>query len=128
MLSALEIEKDSLEWFFCLAGCKVMSANFPGSTNDSLAWVMSKEYTDMISNNLLQESSTEQILFPFEGRGIGVWRDSFNYHLSAMRQCIERAWGSFWRSLTCAMDKWSLVTMFAICLMKLLQFLALDSN
>jgi hypothetical protein len=118
----------------CLAGCDhktrfmMMSANFPGSTNDSLAWVISKIYTDIISDNLLQEkyffisdeaiSSTEQILSPFGGRGIGVWRDSFNYHLSAMRQCIERAfgiltrrWGIFWRPLTCAMDKWSLVIM-----------------
>ena len=44
------------------------------------------------------------------------WKDSFNYHLSSMRQCIERAfgiltkqWGIFWRPLQCRFDKWPLI-------------------
>lgn len=37
--------------------------------------------------------ATEIVLSPYGGRNIGAARDSFNYHLSAMRQCIERAFG-----------------------------------
>jgi hypothetical protein len=61
-------------------------------------------------------SSTENILSPFGGRNIGYWRDSFNYHLSSMRQTIERAfglltrrWGIFWRPLTCDHGRWHLI-------------------
>lgn len=50
------------------------------------------------------------------GRCLGLWKDSFNYHLSAMRQVIERAfglltqrWGIFWRPLRVSMSKWGLV-------------------
>ena len=61
-------------------------------------------------------SSTETVLSPYSGRNIGLWRDSFNYHLSAMRQCIERAFGMltrrfgiFWRPLFCDFARWSTV-------------------
>lgn len=43
-----------------------------------------------------------QFLVPYSGSGISSEKDSFNYHLSALRQCIERAfdvltkrWGIF---------------------------------
>ena len=61
-------------------------------------------------------SSTENVLTPYGGQQIGVAKDSFNYHLSLMRQCIERAfavlvglWGIFWRELTVDYDKWPLI-------------------
>lgn len=61
-------------------------------------------------------SNTTQFLTPWSGTGLGVWKDSFNYHLSSMRQCIERAfglltsrWGVFWRPLSCAFKKRPLV-------------------
>jgi hypothetical protein len=60
--------------------------------------------------------NTTQLLVPWSGRGLEVWKDSFNYHLSAMRQCIERAfsllterWGLFWRPLRCAYRRWTLL-------------------
>ena len=36
---------------------------------------------------------SSQILCPWSGSNLGLWKDSFNYHLSSMRQCIERAFG-----------------------------------
>ena len=61
-------------------------------------------------------SCTEQLLVPYSGRGLGTWKDSFNYHLSSMRQCIERAfglmvhrWGILARPLQCAFNKWPLL-------------------
>jgi hypothetical protein len=63
---------------------------------------------------------TTQFLVPWSGHGLDVWSDSFNYHLSSMRQCIERAfgvltqrWGVFWRELKCSFDKWTLVVTVA---------------
>jgi hypothetical protein len=57
--------------------------------------------------------NTQQLLTPWSGRGIGVWKDSFNFHLSGMRQCIERAfgqmtkrWGILWRPLSFAFALW----------------------
>ena len=59
---------------------------------------------------------TNQFLVPWSGHGLDAWKDTFNFHLSVMRQCIERAfalltqrWGIFWRPLRCAFDKWTLV-------------------
>jgi hypothetical protein len=61
-------------------------------------------------------SCTDQLLVPYGGRGLGVWKDSFNYHLSSMRQCIERAfalyvqrWGIVWRALRTDFNRWPLV-------------------
>ena len=61
-------------------------------------------------------TNTEQFLVPWAGRGLTPDKDSFNYHLSAMRQCIERSfgilterWGIFWRPVRCAFDKWTLL-------------------
>mmetsp|Transcript_20236 Transcript_20236/g.29052 ORF Transcript_20236/g.29052 Transcript_20236/m.29052 type:complete len:117 (-) Transcript_20236:50-400(-) len=60
--------------------------------------------------------NTQQFLVPWSGRGLDPWKVSFNYHLSSMRQCIERSfshltqrWGIFWRPLQCGVDKWTLV-------------------
>jgi hypothetical protein len=61
-------------------------------------------------------TTTSNLLSPWPGRGIGPWKDSFNYHLSSMRQCIERAfgvlvrrWGILWRPLECSFNKWSIL-------------------
>ncbi len=115
------------------AGCDhnlrflMWSAKCPGATNDSLCWEVS-DYKRLIVDNgklpsgfyIISDEAlpcTEFVLTPFGGRGLGIWRDSFNYHLSVMRQCIERAfavlvkrWGIFWRPLLCDMSRWSLLT------------------
>ena len=53
---------------------------------------------------------------PWAGHGLSDEKDAFNYHLSAMRQCIERAfgiltrrWSIFQRPLWCSAKKWALV-------------------
>ena len=55
----------------------------------------------------------DTLLTPWSGRGLTLFQDSFNYHLSSMRQTIERAfgmfirrWGIFNRPLTVALNKW----------------------
>jgi hypothetical protein len=59
---------------------------------------------------------TDILLTPWSGRGLEREKDSFNFVLSAMRQCIERAfgsyvgrWGIFRRPLVFGADKWGLV-------------------
>lgn len=59
--------------------------------------------------------AAKQFLVPWSGRGLDPYRDSFNYHLSLMRQVIERSfgmvfkrWGLFQRPLLVGMDKWAL--------------------
>ena len=54
--------------------------------------------------------NSDTLLTPWSGRGLSIFQDSFNYHLSAMRQTIERAfgmfirrWGVFNRPLTVAL-------------------------
>jgi hypothetical protein len=56
------------------------------------------------------------LLTPWSGRGLSRDKDNFNFYLSAMRQCIERAfgvfvarWGIFRRPLTFGASKWGLV-------------------
>jgi len=120
----------------CMAGCDsqcrflMFSTKFPGATNDSLAWPLTDFYNEVIATDRLPSqfylvsdeavSSTEYVVSPYSGRSIGLYRDSFNYHLSAMRQCIERAfglltrrWGIFWRPLSCDMARWS--TIISVC-------------
>ena len=104
----------------------MVSAKFPGSTNDSLAWQSCNFYLQYIMEKKLPKEffiigdeafpCTEYLLTPYSGRHLGIWKDSFNFHLSAMRQTIERAfgiltrrWGIFWRPLSMAMSRWSLV-------------------
>ena len=59
---------------------------------------------------------TDVLLTPWSGRGLSRDKDSFNFFLSAMRQCIERCfgvfvarWGIFRRPLTFGASKWGLV-------------------
>ena len=114
-----------------IAGCDsktrftMWSCKSAGSTNDSLAWDFSQFKKDLEAGKLPIEyyvvgdeafSNTLQFLVPWAGRGLPADKDSFNYHLSSMRQCIERAfailterWGIFWRPIRCAFDKWTLL-------------------
>jgi hypothetical protein len=114
-----------------LAGCYadlkfgMFSCVSCGSTNDSLAWELSQMKMELDSDALRAPyyfigdeafTNTKCFLVPWSGTSLGVWKDSFNYHLSAMRQCIERAfslltqrWGIFWRPLRCSFNKWTLV-------------------
>jgi hypothetical protein len=41
--------------------------------------------------------NSNTLLTPWSGHQLNIWQDSFNYHLSAMRQCIERAFGIYIR-------------------------------
>lgn len=105
----------------------MFAAKWSGSTHDYLAWETCSFKN--ILNQLPDEYyvigdeafvNTNNFLIPWSGRGIGLWKDSFNYHLSSMRQCIERAfgiltqrWGIFWRPLSCQYKRWSQVCMVA---------------
>ena len=118
-----------------LAGCdsnlrfRMFSAISSGSTNDVLAWDCC-EMKKLLEEGALPHPfywigdeafiNTAQFLVPWSGRGLEVWKDSFNYHLSAMRQCIECAfgllverWGIFWRPLRCDFRRWTLVCIVA---------------
>jgi len=107
--------------FSCISG---------GSTNDTMAWEMSELRKLVEVDRRLPEpfyfvgdealTTTTQLMTPWPGRSLGPWKDSFNYHLSRMRQCVERAfglltqrWGIFWRPLRCQFDKWTLVCQVA---------------
>ena len=78
------------------------TAKHSGSTNDIIAWQDSALY-EAIEEGLLPAeyfiigdeafTCTNQVLSPWPGRGIGTWKDSFNFWLSHSRPCIERA---FW--------------------------------
>ena len=41
--------------------------------------------------------NSNTLLTPWSGHHLTIYQDSFNYHLSAMRQCIERAFGIYMR-------------------------------
>jgi hypothetical protein len=114
-----------------LAGCDarcyftMFSCINSGSTNDVAAWDASAMKRLIEAGRLPpwcyligDEAFTcsNQLLVPWPGRGLGPWKDSFNYHLSAMRQCIERAfallvqrWGILWRPLRSNFNRWTLV-------------------
>mgnify|MGYP003387012646 CR=1 FL=1 len=114
-----------------LAGCDAQcrftmwSCKNSGSTNDCIAWDISDLKALLESGRLPPEffligdeafSCTDYLLVPYSGRGLGVWKDSFNYHLSAMRQCIERSfalltnrWGILWRDIKCSYETWPLL-------------------
>jgi hypothetical protein len=114
-----------------LAGCDArtrfnyFSARCSGATHDHLAWEMSS-FKRMLDEGKLPRQyyvvgdeafvNCNQFLVPWSGRGLGLYRDSFNYHLSKMKQCIERAfglmtqrWGVFWRPLRVSLSRWGLV-------------------
>ena len=77
------------------------ACNWTGSTHDSFAWLSSSVYKKfrefkVRGYHLVGDeafSNTNFLLSPWSGRGIGAWKDSFNYKLSSCRQCIERAFG-----------------------------------
>jgi hypothetical protein len=91
-----------------MAGCdanakfRSLTARNTGSTNDNVAWENSA-LGDALSKKKLNNkyfiggdeafTCTESLLVPWHGRGIGQWKDSFNYWLSHSRQTIERAFG-----------------------------------
>eukprot|EP01039_Chlorochromonas_danica_P005987 gene5987-6594_t len=76
----------------------------PGGTNDNLAWKWSDIYLEVIQPGILPTqyfyisdealTATESVLSPYGGTGLGPWKDSFNYHISAIwakviRVCAE---------------------------------------
>lgn len=104
----------------------MFNVNHSGSTHDSIAWETSALKKRILKGDLPSRlfligdeafSCTNQMQSPWPGRGIGRWKDSFNYHLSSSRQCVERAfgmlvkrWGVFQRKLLCDFERWSLVS------------------
>lgn len=115
----------------CFANLKfgMFSCISCGSTNDTMAWDLCA-MNRAVEEGLLPKQyyfigdeafvNRDQFLVPYSGSGLERAKDSFNYHLSSMRQCIERAfslltqrWGIFWRPLRCSYDKWTLVCMVA---------------
>ena len=118
-----------------MAGCSsdtrfmMFSCISSGSTNDVIAWNMSNVKNALDEGRLPPKyyfigdeafSNTNQFLVPWSGHGLDPWKDSFNFHLSSMRQCIERAfgiltqrWGIFWRPLRCDFRRWPLICITA---------------
>ena len=111
----------------CDAKCRftMFSCVNSGSTNDCTAWDLSEMKAILDAGKVPDRfffigdeafSCTNQFLVPYGGRGLGVWKDSFNFHLSRMRQCVERSfalltqrWGILWRPLRCQFSRWTLV-------------------
>ena len=130
-----------------LAGCDVnckfniFSCKNSGSTNDCLAWDICAA-KDIVEGPAWPDEyyvigdeafvCTNNFLVPYSGRGIGVAKDSFNYMLSRMRQCIERAfallvqrWGILWRPLCSEFPRW---TKLLMCCAKLHNFCIDESD
>ena len=115
-----------------LAGCdaskryRFWNATSSGSTNDCIAWAHSALKAAVDAGRLPRGyyfigdeafSCTPQFLSPWSGRGLPKCKDSFNYYLSCRRQVIEcsfgilvHRWGILQRALTCAFERWALVT------------------
>jgi hypothetical protein len=89
----------------CDANCKFLmwSGVSPGSTHDCIAWEMTTLYKEVFAKKRLPKKyfnigddgfvNTNNFLTPLYGHSVTTYQDSYNYHLSAMRQCIERAFG-----------------------------------
>ena len=111
----------NLEFFF-------LSAKHTGSTNDVVAIQGCEGGRILLDTSTIKLPAnfygvgdeafvcTDVLLTPWSGRGLSRDKDSFNFFLSAMRQCIERAfgvfmgrWGIFRRPLTFGANKWGLV-------------------
>jgi len=63
-------------------------------------------------------NTTQQFLSPWPGRGLDIYKDSFNYWLSHSWQEVECAFGMlmqrfgiFWRIFCFSFDRWPLVLM-----------------
>lgn len=118
-----------------LAACRAnlefvfFSAKHTGSTNDVVAIDGCEGGRILLGKSEIQLPTgyygigdeaficTDTLLTPWSGRGLEQNKDSFNFLLSAMRQCIERAfgvfvgrWGVFRRPLVVGAAKWGLVT------------------
>jgi hypothetical protein len=111
----------------CDANCRfdMFSCNSAGSTPDVTAWSISKLKQQMDAKLLPIDFyfvgdeafvNADQFLVPWSGHGLREAEDAFNFHLSSMRQCIERAfgitvsrWGIFWRPFKFKMTMWSTV-------------------
>jgi len=116
-----------------LAGCNadchynIFSCMYSGSTNYCLAWDVSTaskivEHDDWPSNYYIIGDEafvcTKNFLTPYSGRGLGPWKDSFNFYLSSMHQCIERSFaplvqhrGILWRPFQFEFSGWATVLM-----------------
>ena len=95
-----------------------------GCTDDSMSWSVSDEFERVkelpdgyfvIGDEAFRNTNT--FLVPWKGHSITAWKSSFNFHLSSMRQCIERAFGILvarWlilsKPLQVAKSKWTLVS------------------
>jgi hypothetical protein len=88
----------------CDSKCKftMLSVKSSGSTHDCTAWEATNMKTVLdlqllpFKYYLIGDEAfvcTNQFLTPYSGSNLTMWQDSFNYHLSRMRQCIERAFG-----------------------------------
>jgi hypothetical protein len=81
---------------------RMLSIKSLGSTNDCVAWEFSNHYTDIIAKQLLPPKffyigdkefvNTNNFLTPIGGNFLTPSEDGFNYHLSRMRQNVERVW------------------------------------
>ena len=98
-----------------------ISMNLCSSVHDSTAYYVSSLSQAIRDGKLpswahivLDEAyvNRQQELSPFKGKNLDIWKDSFNYHLSLHRQCVERAfgilvqrWGIFWRPIRVRFDR-----------------------
>ena len=78
------------------------TADHCGSTHDITCWENSALYAAIRDGKLDSRffvigdeafTNLQQVLSPYSGRGLGRWKDAFNYWLSHSRQSIERAFG-----------------------------------
>ena len=119
-----------------MAGCDVRgkftfaSAKHTGSTNDCIAWDTTALCNALREGQLPPQyflagdeafSCTDFMQSPWPGRGLGLYKDSYNYWLSHSRQAIERAfgmlvrrWGIYWRKFSFSLDRWSKVVMITM--------------
>ena len=119
------------------------SCNWSGSTHDSFAYgttSLFKKFEEDPSFEIPERfhligdeafTNTNRMLVPWSGRGLPVFKDSFNYHLSRCRCSIERAFGMLvkrfgilWRKLECDFSRWPLVA--TVCAK--LHNICMDSN
>ncbi len=96
-------------------------------TNDCLAWDLSSASSVVEDPNWLPDFyvigdeafvCTNNFLMPYSVRGLGPWKDAFNFYLSSMRQCVERSfallvqhWGILWCPFQFNFSCWTKVLM-----------------
>lgn len=112
---------------FVDSSCRFLNISMQvcSSTHDSTAYILSDLSKAIRDGRLpswahivLDEAyvNTTQELSPYKGKNLGLYEDSFNYHLSLHRQVVERAfgllvgrWGIFWRPLCVSFHKIPLI-------------------